>query len=249
MRPSTRAHFALLGLLVVTLGCGTPTLDGANLQKSIAKVRKSVDQSRRADFDLAMKTVESASHGAIEGTQPFALDGMTAAAVFAEAEKIGWRRDLTWAERGIQDERQVVDARAYLDRLRVRGFASSHDDQGRVTASFEVENGLDTAIDSGWIRIDAPRPDGGLLGGEDIVDMRPRLRPGERRQIHILVTSEASRVLAEEPGATVHTRFTLAELGGTMIAQEPSPEALEKAKRRLADEERRRDELRAKLGG
>jgi hypothetical protein len=236
-------------LLAAAIGCAAPTLDSSNLEKSAARMRKGVERSRRADFDLALKTVESASRGEIEGTQPFALDGMTAQAVFAEAEKIGLRRDLVWAERAVAGERQVVDARTYLDRLRLRAFAATRSKEGQVYASFEVENGLDTAVDTAWLRIDAPRWDGGTLGGEDLVDFQPRLKPGERRNIQIQVTSEASRVLVEEPSTRVVTRFTLAGLGGNTLFQEPAPEALEKASRRLAEEERHRDQLRAKLGG
>ena len=251
-RPMTRpsvSRLAVLALLVAALGCGTPKLDSSQLEKSIARVRKSVDKSRRADFDMAVKTVQSASRGELEGTQPFSLDGMTAEAIFAEAEKIGLRRDLVWAERGVESERQVVDARAYLDRLRARGFSSVPGEGGQVQASFEVENGLDTAIDSAWIRIETTLPDGRVLSGEDLVAFQPRLKPGERRGVRILVTSEASRLLAEEPNAAVTTHFTMVELDGNLVAQEPTPEALEKARRQLAEAERRRDEIRAKLGG
>ena len=242
-------RLAMGALLVAALGCGTPTLDGGNLEKSTAKVRNSVDQSRRADFDLAMKTVAAASRGEVEGTAAFSLDGMTAEAIFAEAEKIGLRRDLAWAERAIADERQVIDARLYLAKLRVSDFRSASDDDGAVRATFDVENGLDSAVDSGWIRVEAPLPDGRLVGGEDLVAFQPRLKPGERRTVGVLLTSEAGRLLAEWPGTAVATRFAMVELGGDVVAQEPTPEALEKAQRRLADEERRRDEIRAKLGG
>lgn len=236
-------------LLAAALGCGTPSLDSSNLEKSAARMRKGVERSRRADFDLALKTVESASRGEIEGTQPFALDGMTAEAVFAEAEKVGLRRELVWVERTVAGERQLVDARVYLDRLRLRAFAATRSKDGQVYASFEVENRLDTAVDTAWLRIDAPRWDGGTLGGEDLVDFQPRLEPGERRNIQIQVTSEASRVLVEEPSTRVVTRFTLVGLGGNTLFQEPAPEALENASRRLAEEERHRDQLRAKLAG
>ncbi|HEY8144781.1 MAG TPA: hypothetical protein VIG06_19015, partial [Kofleriaceae bacterium] len=185
-------------LLLAALGCGTPVLESSNLQKSIAKVRKSVDGSRRGEFDMAMKTVESASGGEIEGTPAFALDGMTAEAIFAAAEKIGLRRDLVWAERTIAGERQVVDSRSYLGRLRVRAFSASSAEDGQVEAIFEVENGLDTAVDTAWIRIDAPRYGGGTLGGEDLVVFQPSLKPGERRNVRIAIGSEASRVLAED---------------------------------------------------
>ena len=248
MPRSLTARFALLAL-VAALGCGAPKLDSANLHKSIARVRKSVEARRRIDFDGAMKTVASASRGEIDGTKPFALDGMTADAIFAEAEKISLRRDLVWVERSLAEERQVLDARADLDRLLVRGFAARRDTDGQVLGSFEVVNGLQSAVDTAWLRVDAPRPGGGTLGGEDLIDFRPPLRPGERRNVQFQVTSEANRVLAEDPSTTVSTHFTSIGFGGNTLYQEPSPEALEKARQHLAAEERHRDELRAKLRG
>jgi hypothetical protein len=240
---------AALLALVAGWGCGEPKVDSAQLERSVAQVRKSVEKRRQGDFDFAWKTVQTASRGEVEGTPPFAVDGMTAAAIFAEAEKIGWRRDLVWAERAVVEESQVVNAHTYLERLPIRDFVVRRDAENQVFASFFVENRLDSAVDTAWLRIDAPRPDGGTLGGEDLVDFQPPLAPGERRNIQIQVTSEAARVLAEEPTVLVAKRFTLVGLRGNTLYQEPTPEALERARRRLADEERHRDELRAKLRG
>jgi hypothetical protein len=249
MYRSTRRSIAPLALLVLALGCADPALDSSRWESSVETVRSSVDESRRADFDFALETVRSASAGEIEGTTPFSLDGMTAEAVFAEAERIELRRDLAWVEREIQAERQVVDARTYLERLDIHDFRTVSGENDQVLAVFEVANGLASSVETAWIRIEAELPDGDRLGGEDIVDFRPGLEPGERREVRIPVSGDARLALPPDPGTTVAARFTLVERGGEIVAQEPSPATLAEAERRLADAEQRARALRDRLSG
>ncbi len=237
----------LLALLGIALACADPTLDSSQWERSAEGVRNSVEKARRADFDLALETVRSASAGDIEGTEPFSVDGMTAEDVFAEAGQIELRRELAWVEQQIQAERQIVDARSYLERLAILDFRTSWREDDQVMATFEVHNGLGTGIGTAWIRIEAELVNGQRLGGEDIVDFRPGLEPDERREIRIPISGDARHALPPEAGTKVTARFTLVARKGDVVAQEPDAEALAAAERRLAEAEGRRAALQARL--
>ena len=232
---------------ILLFGCAEPTLDGANLQESIQEVRESLDEERRPEFGLAVEAVRRASRGEIEGVEPFSVDAMTAEAVFAKAREIELRRELAWAQEAIDTERRIVEARSYLDRLAVQDLKTETDDDGDVVATFVLENGLGRTVDTAWLRIEAEGPRGKVLGGEEMVDLRPGLEPGERREVRIPVTSDAARVLPPTEDRVVTSRVTLVERGGDVIAQEPSPELLAEAQERLAEAERRRAELQGRL--
>ena len=240
---------AWLTLAGLVLACAEPTLDPADWERSAEKVRESVDEARRSDFDFALETVRQASRGEIEGTDPFSPAGMTATDVFARAEQVEIHRDLAFVEREIESERQIVDARVFLDRLRIRDFRATPGEGDRVRAELEVVNETGAVIGTAWLRIEARLPDGRVYDGEDIVDFRPGLEPGAREEIAIPISGDARLVLPPGSGTEVSARFTLLERGGEVLAQEPSPETLAAAETRLADAERRRDALRARLTG
>jgi hypothetical protein len=237
---------SLICLLLLVAGCTPPTLDSANLIQSTEKVRKSLEKDLRDDFDLALIRVQEASDGSVRGTAPFDLDGMTAEDVLAEAEKIDLRSELAWAQQSVETEQQIVGAQSTLERLGIQGFHTSYT-QGRILATFRVDNGLETPIDTAWLRIDAAKDGYPSVHGEDAVAFRPVLKPGEARDMEILITSEVVSALPPDAETTVQARFTLVERGGDIVLQEPTEEDLERARGRLIEAETRRDELQAKL--
>ena len=66
---------ALLALLAA--GCGEPVVRGADLERSIAEVRESLEPRQRADFDEAIALLRLAGTGRVPGTEKVAIDGMT----------------------------------------------------------------------------------------------------------------------------------------------------------------------------
>ncbi|MBZ0113345.1 MAG: hypothetical protein K8J08_12860 [Thermoanaerobaculia bacterium] len=237
---------SLASLLLLVAGCAPPTLDSSNLADSTEKVRKSLDASLRDDFDLALIRLQEASDGSVRGTAPFSLDGMTGENVLLEAERIDLRSELAWAQQSVETEQQIVGAQSILEGLRIEDFQTSYT-EGRILATFRVDNGLETPIDTAWLRIDASKDGYPSVHGEDAVAFRPALKPAEARDVEIIVTSEVISALPPDSETSVRVRFTLVENGGDIVLQEPTEEDLARARGRLAEAESRRDELQKQL--
>jgi hypothetical protein len=233
-------------LLLVLAGCGEPTLDSKDLQESIADLRDSLDAEEQVRFDGAIAVVVEASRGEVTGTQRFALDGMTAAKVLAEAERIEVRRELALIAETVAAQQEVLQAEEQLARLRVVGFQPGS--QGdRVTAAVTLVNTLGTPLDSGWLLIEVELPDGRLYSGPEFVAFRPPLAPREQRTLRLVLAGDEARALPAEPGAKLRHRFTSLERGGRTVAEAPSPQQRARAEAALAEAETRRSELEARL--
>lgn len=99
--------YALLMLVLAAMaitGCSDPTIDAsseAKMKESVAKVRESLPEAKRSDFDQAVQLIAfsqvdmkslfangGADAGDMEGKMRDALNGKTAEQVLAQAEQI-----------------------------------------------------------------------------------------------------------------------------------------------------------------
>jgi len=238
---------AALALALLWAGCSEPKLDPANLDASIAALRESVDEIDRARFDAAIALVRQASAGEVPGTEPFPVAGMDAAAVLAEADRIGLRRERAFELESAAAHREILDAESELARLRVVEFVAQPIGATEMRADVAVANGLDFPVSTAWLRVVVAIPDGPSRSGEEFVSFSPPLAPGAERTVNILVSGDEARSLPVEPPAELECRFVLVDRGDQVALQAPSPEARERAEAALAESERRLAELDAKL--
>lgn len=245
---SFRTLAAVLFVAALPLaGCGAPVLDPSDLEGSIAELRDSLDEQRHAAFDAAIALVREASAGKVSGTDAFALDGMTAAAVFAEAERIGIRRERAGEQTRVAAYRDELDAEERLARLRVTGFVARPVGDTEMEADVTVENGLGFPVDTAWLEIRVEMPGGAAVTGEEFVPFQPALTPGETRTVHVLVLGAEARSLPVEPPAVLATRFRMVERDREVVLQVPTPEERRAAEAAIVAAEARIAALDARL--
>lgn len=240
-----RAALSLLVPLALA-ACGEPTLESDDFQGSAERLRESVDDRERFRLDSSIELVRQASAGGVPGTEAFAVDGMTAADVLAEAERIELRREKAWIEEEIAGRRRLF---AESERLAALEPTSAEVD-GEDRLTFEVRNGLDVPVTTGWLRTTLTLPDGRSVTGKEFVNFGGPLRPGEERTIQLRLTGDIRRHLPSPPEARLETAFTILENSGALVAKEPSAEeaarataAIEEAERALAEVERKLREV------
>lgn len=245
--PIRRRMLLLAVAVALAGGCGEPVLDTSDLDGSIAELRDSVDEPRRAAFDDAIALVREASTGKVTGTKPFALGGMTAGAVMAEAERIEIRRERSLEAESAAAYREILDAERQLARLQVTQFLPQQLDPTRMAADVTVRNGLGFPVQTAWLRVEVALPGGPSSAGEEFVAFQPALRPGDERTVRIKVLGMEARELPVEPPAEARYRFQLVESGGRVALQMPTPDQRQKARAGLAEVQRRVAELDARL--
>jgi hypothetical protein len=236
---------ALIALLAA--GCGEPVVRSADLDRSIAEVRESLEPPQRSRFDEAVALLRLASSGKVPGTERLTLDGMTAAEVLAEAGRVELRRERAFEQERAAGAREVLDAEERLSRLRVLRFAPEWIGEIRLEADVGVRNDLDFPVGSGWLRVEVTMPGGPSRAGEELVNFQPPLAPGEERSVRLLISGDEAASLPVEPPAVSTHRFVMVEYGGQVRLQVPTPEDRAEAERELADAERRIAELEAQL--
>jgi hypothetical protein len=247
MRTTARGVVVAALPLLLLVACAEPTLDSKDLEASIADLRSSLEVADQARFDAAMPLVLAASRGEVTGTEAFPLDGMTAARVLAEAERIDIRRELALVEETIAQMQEVMQAEERLAKLRVVELRAGNLGEARAVALLRVRNELGAAIDSGWLRIEVRQPDGRVLSGLEFVGFRPALTPGQERAVRLVLAGDEARGLPPEPGATVSHVFTSVQRGDEIIVEVPSEATRKRAATSLAEATARRDELQGQL--
>jgi hypothetical protein len=228
-------------------GCAEPVLDTEDLDDSIADVRDSLDATDQGAFDVAVALVRQASTGEVSGTKPFALNGMTAADVLAEAERIGIRRERAMEEDFEEAHYQLLAADEKLSRLRVIGFVAQPIGDTRMEADLTVRNELDFAVDTAWLSVEVEVPGGAVSAGEEFLSFQPALARGEQRTVRMQVLGDEARSLPVEPPAALRCRFVMAERGGQEALKAPTPEERKRAEAAIAAAEKRILELEARL--
>lgn len=236
---------AVVTLLVplALVACGAPTLESDDFQGSAERLRGSVEDSQRLRLDSALDLVRQASVGSVPGTAAFSVDGMTAEDVMAEADRIELRREKAWLEEEIAGRRQLFADTERLAALAPRSLAV--DDEDRLT--FEVENGLEVPVTSGWVRTTLTFPDGRSVDSVDFVSFGDPLPPGEGRKLRTLVSGDARRHLPPPPEVRLEAEFTILENAGALVAKEPTEDEAARARAAIAEAERSLAEVERKL--
>lgn len=242
-----RWKLLLVAAVLCAGGCAKPVLDATDLDGSIARVRKSLDASQRGAFDSAVDLVRSAASGQVHGTKPFSLNGMSAAEVLAEAERIGIRNDRALEEESAAAHRDLLAADEKLSHLWVTSFIAEPIGDTKMEADVTVRNELDFPVETAWLAIEVALPGGAAVSGEEFVSFQPALRKGEQRMAHILVLGSEARALPVEPPATLRTRFVMVERGGEVALKSPTPEERQKFEAAIVASEKRIRELDARL--
>lgn len=237
----------LAAALLCAGGCAEPKLDTADLEDSIADLRDSLDVTQRGAFDVAVDLVRQASAGKINGTEAFSLNGMTAADVLAEAERIEVRRERAFEQESALAHWEILAADEVLARLRVVEFVAQPIGDTRMEADVTVRNDLDFAVDTAWLSIEVGLPGGPVASGEEFVSFQPPLRRGEQRSVHVLILGAEAGSLPVEPPAVLRTRFVMVERGGEVALKSPTPEERQRAEAAIAASEKRVEELDARL--
>lgn len=243
-----RSRWSLVFLVpLVLVACGEPTLEPDDFNRSAQRLRASVDERDRPALDGALALVRQASTGEVPGTEPFDVDGMTAADVLAEGRRIELRREKAGIEEGIAARREIL---AETERLATLGPLSIEPSEENVL-TMRIRNGLGEPVTTGWVRTTVELPDGRALTSEDFVSFGRALRPEEERAVQVQINGDARRYLPPPPEARLTATFMLVENAGTLVAKEPRPEeaararaAIEAAERELAEVERRLREAR-----
>jgi len=237
----------LVAAALCAAGCAKPVLDATDLDRSVAAVRDSLDASQRAAFDSAIELVRAASSGQVRGTKPFSLNGMSAADVLAEAERVGIRRDRVVEEEAAAAHRDLLAADEKLSHLWVTDLVARPIGETKMEADLAVRNELDFPVETAWLTIEVGIPGGPSAAGEEFVSFQPPLRQGERRTVRIMVLGSEARSLPVEPPATLRCRFTMVERGGEVALKSPSPEERQRAEAAIAASEQRIRDLDARL--
>jgi hypothetical protein len=113
--------------LVAVLGCAEPKIDASSdesMQQSVQKVRESLPEDRRDDFDTALQTLAfsqidmkellaegAAGTGNLEGKVKESLDGKTGEEVIAEAERIEVERKAREREQALVEIKELETKR------------------------------------------------------------------------------------------------------------------------------------------
>ena len=236
-------EFKLQRLLVfwiipLTVACSRPRIDSTNLDKSAAKVRRSLDEVDRLRFDEALALTREVQMGEVPGSENVEIDGMSGLEVLAEAERIGLRREIAWVEEKIAYHQGLLAEDVRLANLKVKeiGIVEKRDKHVRLRMRLHNETG--ESLGSGFVRLGLDLRQGRELQTEEFVTFRPPLQPGETRNVEAGVSSDFSWAFFSTPGSRVTARFTSLERGGEVLATDPGPAALMESRAALEEAQR-----------
>jgi hypothetical protein len=232
----------------VLTGCSAPTLDAADLEASAQRVRSSIAAERRVAFDEALRLVREASRGEVPGSEAFSVDGMDAAAVFAEAGRIDTRREIAWFEEVVEHNQTVLDTAGSLARFEVVAFeVDAAQADGRVRLGLTVHNGLPFAVESAWMTTEVELANGERTESSDYLVFRPPVAPGGGGSTEVVVTGTSGRFLPEAVEEQIHCRFTTLESRGRAVLEAVTPDMEAKARAGVEAAEAQLAELRRRL--
>ncbi|MCK5919369.1 MULTISPECIES: DUF6694 family lipoprotein [Alcanivorax] len=203
--------YALLMLVLATMaitGCSDPTIDAsseAKMKESVAKVRESLPEAKRTDFDKAVQLIAfsqidmkslfangGAGAGDMEGKMRGALNGKTAEQVLAQAEQIQADRKAREKEQALAEIRELVakrekseQAKLQLDKFQVvrsRFYMRERQYLGKQPIiELTVKNGTDQAISRAYFSGTIASPDRSVPWHQDQFNysISGGLEPGE----------------------------------------------------------------------
>ena len=203
--------YALLMLVLAAMtitGCSDPTIDAsseAKMKESVAKVRESLPEAKRTDFDKAVQLIAfsqidmkslfangGVDAGDVEGKMRDALNGKTAEQVLAQAEQIQAERKAREKEQALAEIRELVakrdkaeQAKQQLDKFQVvrsRFYMRERQYLGeQPIIELTVKNGTDQAISRAYFSGTIASPDRSVPWHEDQFNysISGGLEPGE----------------------------------------------------------------------
>lgn len=239
----------VLWLIPLTAACSSPRIDSTNLDKSAARVRRSLDEVDRLRFDEALALIREVQMGEVPGTDNVEIDGMTGLELLAEAERIGLRREIAWVEEKIAYHQGLLAEQGRLANLKVQAIGMVEEGDEEVRVRMRLHNETGESLSTGFVRLGLDLQQGRELATEEFVTFRPPLQPGETRDVETGVSSDFSRTFFSTPGARVAVRFTSLERGGKVLAADPGPAALKESRAALEKVQHELAELTERLKG
>ncbi len=194
--------------MIAAAGCSDPTIDAssdAGMKESVAKVRESLSEAKRPEFDQALQMIAfnqinmkslfangGADAGDMEGKMREALDGMTAEQVLAKADQIQAERKAKEKEQALTEIRELVakrkkaeQAKQQLDKFQVarsRFYKRERQYLGeQPIIELTVKNGTDHAISRAYFTGTLASPDRSVPWHKDQFNysISGGLEPGE----------------------------------------------------------------------
>ena len=229
--------YALLMLILAVMavtGCSDPTIDAsseAKMKESVAKVRESLPEAKRSDFDQAVQLIAfsqidmkslfangGADAGDVEGKMREALNGKTAEQVLAQAEKIQAERKAREKEQALAEIRELVakrdkaeQAKQQLDKFQVvrsRFYMQERRYLGeQPIIELTVKNGTDQAISRAYFSGTIASPDRSVPWheGQFNYSISGGLEPGEEATWTLAPNSYSDWGKVDAPADAVFT--------------------------------------------
>ena len=195
-------------LLLASAGCSKPTIDASSdeaMKTSSQKVRESLPESKRAEFDEAIQLLAfsqidmkdlisegAIGAGGIEGKMRSALNGKTADQVIAEAARIKAERKAREREQALAEIKELEKKRkaAELAReelkqfqvLRSRFYMQEREYMGKQpTIELSVKNGTSSAVSRAYFEGTIASPNRSVPWHQDTFNysISGGLEPGE----------------------------------------------------------------------
>ncbi len=218
-----------------TVACSEPRIDAANLEKSSAEVRRTLDERQQRAFDKALDLIRAVQQGRVPGTESVEIHGMSGTELLAEAERIGLRREMAGVEANIAHHEDVLAEGERLAELGITDPVLIAPEDGTAEVRMRVHNGTGRAVESGFVRLRLDTPEESGHKTEEYVAFQPLLQPGEIREVKFRVLRDFARVYFSMPEARLLAQFTRFQSGGAVLAEEPDPARLERAQRSLRE--------------
>jgi PBP1b-binding outer membrane lipoprotein LpoB len=236
-KEKTMKVYALLMLVLATMaitGCSEPTIDAsseAKMKESVAKVRESLPEAKRTDFDQAVQLTAfsqidmkslfangGADAGDVEGKMRDALNGKTAEQVLAQAEQIQAERKAREKEQALAEIRELVakrdkaeQAKQQLEQFQVvrsRFYMRERQYLGKQPIiELTVKNGTDLAISRAYFSGTIASPDRSVPWHEDQFNysISGGLEPGEEATWTLAPNSYSDWGKVDAPADAVFT--------------------------------------------
>jgi PBP1b-binding outer membrane lipoprotein LpoB len=235
--------YLMLAIVVVALsGCSDPTIDASSdesMKQSVQKVRESLPESKRAEFDEAMQVLAfsqvdmkelfaegAAGVGNLEGKVRQSLDGKTGEQVIAEAEHIKAERKERERQQALEEIRELVAKRAKSESarqqlkkfqvLRSRFYMREREFMGKQPIiELTVKNGTEHAVSRAYFEGTLASPDRSVPWHKDTFNysIPGGLEPGEEATWNLAPNMFSDWGKADAPAEAVFT-VTVEQLDG-----------------------------------
>ncbi len=261
---------AIAATLISIFGCSAPKIDASSeesLKRSLEKVRESLPESKRAEFDDAMTVLAfsevdmkdlfaegAAGVGNVEGKVRQSLDRKTGEQVIAEAERIQAERKERERQQALDEIRELETKRAESEAareqlknfqvIRSRFYLREQEFLGRQPIiELTVKNGTDHAVSRVYFEGTLASPDRSVPWHKDTFNysIAGGLEPGEQANWSLAPNMFSDWGDVHAPADAIFT-VTVEQLDG------PDGEPIYSTKEFTDDDRDRLNELKKKYG-